>query len=106
MLSIIRFHDYENMLEATLHMEYSRRPDMSDGLFPGISVGYPMWESCPIFSSKPKKEEKVGLAEAITSSVLSTDNLVLYGQVDRPPEKIGEVALIAGVIPAVEERHS
>ncbi|KAJ6318719.1 hypothetical protein OIU76_014139 [Salix suchowensis] len=72
MPSIIRSHDYENMLEDTLHMEYSRRPDMSDGLFPGISVGYPMWESCPIFSSKPKKEEKVGLAEAITSSMLST----------------------------------
>ncbi|KAJ6725897.1 hypothetical protein OIU79_004119 [Salix purpurea] len=72
MPSIIRSHDYENMLEDTLHMEYSRRPDMSDGLFPGISVGYPMWESCPIFSSKPKKEEKVGLAEAITGSILST----------------------------------
>ena len=45
---------------------------MSDGLFPGINAGYPMWESYPIFSSKPKKEENVGLAEAITSSILST----------------------------------
>jgi actin-related protein 8 len=50
---------------------------MSDGLFPGISVGYPMWESYPIFSSKPKKEEKVGLAEAITSSILSTGEIHL-----------------------------
>jgi len=74
-LSIIRFHDYENMLEDTLHLEYPRRPDMSDGLFPGINVGYPMWESYPIFPSKPKKEEKIGLAEAITSSILSTGKI-------------------------------
>ena len=74
-LSIIRFHDYENMLEDTLHLEYPRRPDMSDGLFPGINVGYPMWESYLIFPSKPKKEEKVGLAEAITSSILSTGKI-------------------------------
>ncbi|CAK7327227.1 unnamed protein product [Dovyalis caffra] len=87
------FLDYENMLEETLHLEYPRRPDMSDGLFPGINVGYPMWESYPIFSSKPKKEEKVGLAEAITSSILSTGKI-----------HIGGVALTAGLIPAVEER--
>jgi actin-related protein 8 len=34
-----------------------------------------MWESYPIFPSKPKKEEKVGLAEAITSSILSTGKI-------------------------------
>ncbi|KAL9401381.1 hypothetical protein Peur_005230 [Populus x canadensis] len=98
------FHDYENMLEDTLHMEYSRRPDMSDGLFPGISVGYPMWESYPIFSSKPKKEEKVGLAEAITSSILSTGRIDLQRKLFSSIQLIGGVALTAGVIPAVEER--
>ncbi|KAG6766213.1 hypothetical protein POTOM_030284 [Populus tomentosa] len=98
------FHDYENMLEDTLHMEYSRRPDMSDGLFSGISVGYPMWESYPIFSSKPKKEEKVGLAEAITSSILSTGRIDLQRKLFCSIQLIGGVALTAGVIPAVEER--
>lgn len=67
-----RFHDYEDMLEDTWHMEFSRRPEMSDGLYPSMNVGYPMWESYPVFAAKPKKEEKVGLAEAITRSILST----------------------------------
>lgn len=67
-----RFHDYEDILEDTWHMEFSRRPEMSDGLYPSMNVGYPMWESYPVFAAKPKKEEKVGLAEAITRSILST----------------------------------
>lgn len=98
------FHDYENMLEDTLHLEYPRRPDMSDGLFPGINVGYPMWESYPIFSSKPKKEEKVGLAEAITSSILSTGRIDLQRKLFCSIQLIGGEALTAGFIPAVEER--
>ncbi|KAJ6323808.1 hypothetical protein OIU76_011161 [Salix suchowensis] len=97
------FHDYENMLEDTLHLEYPRRPDMSDGLFPGINVGYPMWESYPIFSSKPKKEEKVGLAEAITSSILSTGRIDLQRKLFCSIQLIGGEALTAGFIPAVEE---
>ncbi|KAJ6890486.1 hypothetical protein NC651_024097 [Populus alba x Populus x berolinensis] len=98
------FHDYENMLEDTLHLEYPRRPDMSDGLFPGINVGYPMWESYPIFPSKPKKEEKVGLAEAITSSILSTGRIDLQRKLFCSIQLIGGEALTAGFIPAVEER--
>ena len=64
------------MLEDTWHLEYPRRPDMSDGLFPGFS-GLPMWDSYPVFASKPKKEEKVGLAEAVTSSILSTGEVCI-----------------------------
>lgn len=60
------------MLEDTWHMEYQRRPEMSDGLYPSMNVGYPMWDNYPVFAAKPKKEEKLGLAEAITRSILST----------------------------------
>lgn len=60
------------MLEDTWQMEFPRRTEMPDGLFPVVHVGLPMWESYPIFATKPKKEEKVGVAEAITSSILST----------------------------------
>lgn len=71
-----RFHDYEDMLEETLHMEFPRRSDFSDGLFPSVNMGLPIWDSYPVFATKPKKEEKVGLAEAITSSILSTGRFV------------------------------
>lgn len=33
-----------------------------------------MWESYPVYSTKPKKEENLGLAEAITNCILSTGN--------------------------------
>ncbi|CAN1279607.1 Actin-related protein 9 [Linum perenne] len=66
------FNDYDDMLEETWHIEYPRRPDISDSMYPGMNVGLPMWDNYPIFASKPKKEEKVGLAEAITGSILSS----------------------------------
>ncbi|XP_068326899.1 actin-related protein 9-like isoform X2 [Pyrus communis] len=66
------FRDYEDMLEDTWHMEFPRRPEISDSLFPNMNTGYPMWDGYPAFSAKPKKEEKVGLAKVITSSILST----------------------------------
>ncbi|CAI0559176.1 unnamed protein product [Linum tenue] len=66
------FNDYDDMLEETYHIEYPRRPDLVEGMYPGMNVGLSMWDNYPIFSSKPKKEEKVGLAEAITSSILSS----------------------------------
>ncbi|RDX94790.1 Actin-related protein 9, partial [Mucuna pruriens] len=65
------FHDYEDMLEDT--WDFSRRSDMSDTFYPNVNGGLPMWDSYPVFSTKPKKEEKVGLAEAITNCILSTD---------------------------------
>lgn len=66
----VRFHDYEDMLEDTWHIDFPRRPDMSDTFYPNVNMGLPMWESYPVLSTKPKKEEKVGLAEAITNSIL------------------------------------
>lgn len=64
------------MLEETWHTEFPRRSEFSDGLFPNVNVGLPMWDSYPVFATRPKKEEKVGLAEAITSSILSTGRFV------------------------------
>ncbi|TYH55830.1 hypothetical protein ES332_D09G263400v1 [Gossypium tomentosum] len=95
------FHDYEDMLEETWHIEFPRRSDMPDGLYPGSNVGLQMWDNYPFVSMKPKKEEKVGLAEAITSSILSTD---LQRKLFCSIQLIGGVALTGGLIPAVEER--
>ncbi|CAL5376394.1 unnamed protein product [Camellia sinensis] len=70
------FNDYEDMLEDTWHMGFPRRSDMSDGLYSSINGGFPMWDSYSFFQSKPKKEDCIGLAEAITKSILSTGRLL------------------------------
>ncbi|KAL6194815.1 hypothetical protein ACLB2K_035890 [Fragaria x ananassa] len=98
------FLDYEDMLEDTWHMEYQRRPEMSDGLYPSMNVGYPMWDNYPVFAAKPKKEEKLGLAEAITRSILSTGRLDLQRKLFSSIQLIGGVALTRGLVPAMEER--
>ncbi|KAK6929809.1 Actin family [Dillenia turbinata] len=98
------FHDYEDMLEDTWHAEYPRRTDISDGLFPGITGGFPMWDNYPIFPTKPKKVDNVGLAEAITTSILSTGRIDLQRKLFCSIQLIGGVALTSGLIPAVEER--
>ncbi|KAK5805076.1 actin-related protein 9 [Gossypium arboreum] len=98
------FHDYEDMLEETWHIEFPRRSDMPDGLYPGNNVGLQMWDNYPFVSMKPKKEEKVGLAEAITSSILSTGRIDLQRKLFCSIQLIGGVALTGGLIPAVEER--
>lgn len=52
------------MLEDTWHMDFSG------------GGAYPMWESYPVYQTKPKKEDDIGLdiglAEAITKSILAT----------------------------------
>lgn len=58
---LFRFKDHENMLEDTWNMDFGG----------GGNMGLPMWDSFAVSPSKPKKEEKIGLAEAITSSILS-----------------------------------
>ncbi|CAL5444729.1 unnamed protein product [Camellia sinensis] len=66
------FNDYEDMLADTWHMEFPRRSDMSNGLYSSVNGGFPMWDSYSFFQTKPKKEDCIGLAEAITKSILST----------------------------------
>lgn len=75
-ISLVRFSDYEDMLEDTWHIDFSRRSDMSDTFYPNVNGGLPMWESYPVYS-KPKKEENLGLAEAITNCILSTGNFLV-----------------------------
>ncbi|WJZ87271.1 hypothetical protein VitviT2T_006667 [Vitis vinifera] len=98
------FHDYEDMPEDTWHIEFPRRTDMSDGLFAGVNGGLSMWDNFPVFPTKPKREEKVGLAEAITSSILSTGRIDLQRKLFCSMQLIGGVALTSGLISAVEER--
>ncbi|XXG84923.1 hypothetical protein AAC387_Pa11g0123 [Persea americana] len=97
------FHDYEDMLEETSHLEFPRRPDMSDGLFLGGNGGLNMWENYPVIPTRPK-EENLGLAEAVTSSILSTGRIDLQRKLFCSIQLIGGVALTHGLEAAVEER--
>lgn len=98
------FHDYEDMLEDTWHMDFTRRPEMSDGLYLGTSGGVSMWDSYQVYPTRVKKDELIGLAEAITTSILSTGRIDLQRKLFCSIQLIGGVALISGLVPAVEER--
>lgn len=97
------FQDHEDMLEDTWQVEYPRRPDGSD-LYPGFNVGVPMWDSYPLFANKPKKEENLGLAEAITKSILSTGRIDLQRKLFCSIQLAGGVSLTSGFVAAVEDR--
>ncbi|CAH9095363.1 unnamed protein product [Cuscuta epithymum] len=86
------FNDYDDMLEDACHMD-----------FPGTGA-FPMWESYPVFHIKPKREDSIGLAEAITKSILLTGRIELQRKLFCSMQLIGGVALTDGLIPAVEER--
>ncbi|XP_028780648.1 actin-related protein 9 isoform X1 [Neltuma alba] len=98
------FHDYEDMLEDPWHIDFPRRPDMSDTFYPNVNIGLPMWDGYPVFSAKPKKEEKVGLAEAITNSILLAGRIDLQRKLFCSILLTGGVALTIDLVPAVEER--
>ncbi|KAK9137521.1 hypothetical protein Sjap_008115 [Stephania japonica] len=98
------FNDYEDMLEDTWHAEFPRRSDLSDNIFPGGNGGLYMWENYPIFPTKLKKEENLGLAEAITSSILSTGRIDLQRKLFCSIHLIGGVALTNGLVAATEDR--
>ncbi|XP_058084222.1 actin-related protein 9 isoform X2 [Magnolia sinica] len=98
------FHDYEDMLEDSWHMDFPRRPDMPDGMFLGVNGGVNMWENYPVFPIRPKKEENLGLADAITSSILSAGRIDLQRKLFCSIQLIGGVALTGGLVGAVEER--
>ncbi|CAI8603043.1 unnamed protein product [Vicia faba] len=98
------FSDYEDMLEDTWHIDFSRRSDMSDSFYPNVNGGMPMWESYPVYSTKPKKEENLGLAEAITNCILSTGRIDIQRKLFCSIQLTGGVALTNGLVPAVEER--
>ncbi|MFS7926016.1 putative Actin family, ATPase, nucleotide binding domain-containing protein [Helianthus anomalus] len=83
------------MLEDTWHIDFPRRPDVSDGLYSGINNPLQMWDNYPYMSNQQKKEDNIGLADAIT---IQQRKLFCSMQL------IGGVALTAGLISAVEER--
>ncbi|CAD5333848.1 unnamed protein product [Arabidopsis thaliana] len=88
------FQDYENMLEDTWNMDFGG----------GGNMGLPMWDSFAFSPSKPKKEEKIGLAEAITSSILSAGRIDLRRKLFSSIQLIGGAGLTKGLVAAVEER--
>ncbi|GFP95906.1 actin-related protein 9 [Phtheirospermum japonicum] len=96
------FSDNEDMLEDT--WEFPRRPDMSDGYFQASGGFYPMWENYPVFQPKPKKQDNIGLADAITKSIMSTGRIDLQRKLFCSMQLIGGVALTEGLVSAVEER--
>ncbi|KAJ0672921.1 putative ATPase, nucleotide binding domain-containing protein [Helianthus annuus] len=55
-------------------------------------------------SNQQKKEDNIGLADAITKSILSTGRIDLHRKLFCSMQLIGGVALTAGLISAVEER--
>lgn len=77
-LLLTRFHDHEDMLEDAWHMDFTRKPDMSDGLYLGSNGGVSMWDNYQVYPTRLKKDESVGLAEAITTSILSTGTHTLF----------------------------
>lgn len=95
------FHDHEDMLEDTWNMEFPRRPDTSDGMYHG---GLPLWDNYPVYSTKLKKDDKLGLAEAIASSILSTGRIDVQRKLFSSLQLIGGVALTSRIVEAVEGR--
>lgn len=96
------FNDNEDMLEET--WDFPRRSDMSDAYYSGGGGYFPMWENYPVFHTKPKKQDCIGLADAITKSILSTGRIDLQRKLFCSMQLVGGVALTAGLISAVEER--
>ncbi|CAH2046596.1 unnamed protein product, partial [Thlaspi arvense] len=89
------FQDHENMLEETWNMDFAGG---------GGNVGLPVWESFQVSPLKPNKEEKIGLAEAITSSILSAGRIDLQRKLFSSIQLIGGVGLTRGLVSVVEER--
>ncbi|ESQ44684.1 hypothetical protein EUTSA_v10003170mg [Eutrema salsugineum] len=88
------FQDHENMLEESWNMDFAG----------GGNMGLPVWDSFAVSTLKPKKEEKIGLAEAITSSILSAGRIDLQRKLFSSIQLVGGVGLTKGLVSAVEER--
>lgn len=56
---------------------------MSDGLYYGGNGGVNMWDNYPVYQTKLKKEVNLGLAEAITSSILSTGRIAFTIDIEK-----------------------
>jgi actin-related protein 8 len=61
------FQDYDDMLEDTWQT--------SDSLYSSGNGGFGMWDNYPMFPTRLKKFDNIGLVEAIVSSILSTGSV-------------------------------
>ncbi|PWZ40016.1 Actin-related protein 9 [Zea mays] len=86
------FQDYDDMLEDTWQT--------SDGLYPSGNGGFGMWDSYPMFPTRLKKFDNIGLVEAIISSVLSTGK----GAKLFCAFQVGGAASTAGLAQVLEQR--
>ncbi|KFK31713.1 hypothetical protein AALP_AA6G149400 [Arabis alpina] len=88
------FQDHENMLEEIWNMDFAG----------GGNMGLPVWDSFAASPLKPKKVEKISLAEAISSSILSAGRIDLQRKLFCSIQLIGGVGLTKGLVSVVEER--
>ncbi|KMZ70546.1 Actin-related protein 9 [Zostera marina] len=92
------FHDFEDMTDDTW------RSENSDNMYLGSNSGTTMWDGYPIFPTRNKWMDKVGLAEAITSSILSAGRIDLQRKLFCSIQLIGGAALTSGIVATTEER--
>lgn len=90
------FQDYDDMLEDTWQT--------SDSLYPGGNGGFGMWDSYPMFTTRLKKFDNIGLVEAIVTSVLSTGRVDLQRKLFCSIQLVGGAASTAGLAPVLEQR--
>ncbi|KAL6650446.1 hypothetical protein ACP70R_009371 [Stipagrostis hirtigluma subsp. patula] len=90
------FQDYDDMLEDTWQT--------SDSLYQGGNGGLGMWDSYPMFPTRLKKFDNIGLAEAIVSSILSTGRVDLQRKLFCSIQLVGGAASTAGLAPVLEQR--
>ncbi|TVT96889.1 hypothetical protein EJB05_57886 [Eragrostis curvula] len=90
------FQDYDDMLEDTWQT--------SDSLHPSGNGGFGMWDSYPMFPTRLKKFDNIGLVDAIVSSVLSTGRVDLQRKLFCSIQLVGGAALTAGLAPVLEQR--
>ncbi|KAL5214805.1 hypothetical protein ABZP36_003957 [Zizania latifolia] len=90
------FQDYDDMLEDTWQT--------SDSLYPSGNGGFGMWDSYPMFPTRLKKFDNIGLVEAIISSILSTGRIDLQRKLFCSIQLVGGTASTAGLAPVLEQR--
>ncbi|XP_039821771.1 actin-related protein 9 isoform X1 [Panicum virgatum] len=90
------FQDYDDMLEDTWQT--------SDSLYPSGNGGYGMWDNYPMFPTRLKKFDNIGLVEAIVSSILSTGRVDLQRKLFCSIQLVGGAASTAGLAPVLEQR--
>ena len=88
------FHDYEDMLEDGSHTEFVKRSDEPDLFLSGYNFGLAIPESSESYLQKFRNEDNlVGLAQAITNSILSTGCLDVQKKLFTSIQLVGGVAL-------------